>query len=197
MKALALTVLQHENGQLTMRPVIKRMLRKTIWVVVLVLAILLFLNAVISCLSNNKNSGSSTSPTEVLVEQLHVLPVEAEYEKGYDRSRFESLRDDDSCGTRYEVLLRDAKNPKSIQQLDNCRLSGGVWLSIYDNQLIEGDGTGLDIDHLVPLNEAWRSGAYKWSEAKRVQYSNDLGYANSLLAVSSISNRSKRDQWTR
>ena len=194
LKALALAVLQHENGRLTMRPLIKRAVGKAIWVVVFGLAIFLVLNAGISCLSNNKNSGSSAIPAEVLVEQLHALLVEAEHEKGYDRSRFGSLREDDSCGTRYEVLLRDAKNPKSIQQLDNCRLSGGVWLSIYDNQLIEGDGTGLDIDHLVPLSEAWRSGAYKWSEAKRVQFSNDLGYVNSLLAVSSISNQSKRDQ---
>jgi hypothetical protein len=35
-----------------------------------------------------------------------------------------------------------------------CRIAGGEWYSAYDNFCISSPG-GLDIDHLVPLAEAW------------------------------------------
>ena len=47
---------------------------------------------------------------------------------------------------------------------------------------------------MVPLNEAWQSGAWKWTAAKRQAYANDLGYKASLIAVSASSNRSKGDR---
>jgi hypothetical protein len=52
----------------------------------------------------------------------------------------------------------------------------------------------FDIDHVVPLGEAWVSGARKWTTAKRTTYANDLGYAWSLDAVTAHSNRSKGDR---
>jgi hypothetical protein len=52
----------------------------------------------------------------------------------------------------------------------------------------------LDIDHLVPLAEAWDSGASAWSLAEREAYANDLGDERVLIAVSAASNRSKADQ---
>lgn len=37
-----------------------------------------------------------------------------------------------------------------------CKLSGGRWLSYYDGQAVT-DPAKLDIDHMVPLAEAWDS----------------------------------------
>ncbi len=52
----------------------------------------------------------------------------------------------------------------------------------------------FDIDHMVPLKEAWVSGADLWTPERRQAFANDLGYGDSLIAVSASSNRSKSDK---
>src|SRR6185369_4179662 len=68
----------------------------------------------------------------------------------------------------------------------------GRWLSPYDNKAVTDPGD-LDIDHMVPLAAAWRSGANKWDDTKREQFANDLTRPQ-LLAVTATTNRSKGDQ---
>ena len=46
---------------------------------------------------------------------------------------------------------------------------------------------------MVPLAEAWRSGADEWSEGEREDFANDLE-GPQLIAVSASSNRAKGDQ---
>ncbi|MGP4091830.1 HNH endonuclease family protein, partial [Streptomyces sp. KR55] len=50
------------------------------------------------------------------------------------------------------------------------------------------------IDHLVPLAEAWDSGASGWTSTRRERYANDLGEERALVAVTARSNRQKADQ---
>ncbi|MEU3862228.1 HNH endonuclease family protein [Streptomyces sp. NPDC028722] len=47
---------------------------------------------------------------------------------------------------------------------------------------------------MVPLAEAWDSGASAWTAKEREAYANDLGDDRALIAVSAASNRSKADQ---
>ncbi|KAI9446412.1 hypothetical protein H4582DRAFT_2165149 [Lactarius indigo] len=54
------------------------------------------------------------------------------------------------------------------------------------------DSSSFDIDHLVPLKEAWVSGARSWTNAQREAFANDLTRPQ-LIAVSASSNRSKGD----
>ena len=112
----------------------------------------------------------------------------------YDRSLFRHWvdADGDGCDSRREVLIAEAVIAPLIGS--GCALSGGSWTSLYDGLTGSGDGGTFDIDHLVPLKEAWISGAYRWSAARREAFANDLGASFSLIAVSASSNRSKSDR---
>ena len=74
-----------------------------------------------------------------------------------------------------------------------CSLSGGRWFSYYDGQTTRGSGTDFDVDHMVPLTEAWDFGARRWTAGTREQFTNDLADRPGLVAVSASSNRSKSD----
>jgi len=126
-----------------------------------------------------------------LLQQLKVLPNT--HQADYNRSFF-TLWDDangDGCNTRAEVLK--AQSTKTVGYHGTCTIDSGRWLSRYDG-LVFTQGSRLDIDHLVPLAEAWRSGAWHWTSATREAYANDLGSPYSLIAVSASSNRAKGDQ---
>lgn len=74
-----------------------------------------------------------------------------------------------------------------------CKVVSGEWYSYYDGITLTAPG-GLDIDHMVPLAEAWDSGAHSWTAQRREAYANDLDADRSLVAVTARSNRSKSDQ---
>jgi hypothetical protein len=124
---------------------------------------------------------------------LHHLASKTEHPAGYARSKFTlwTDADHDGCDTRDEVLITEGAKRPSVGA--GCALTGGRWVSKYDGLSVTNP-TGFDIDHLVPLNEAWQSGAWHWSAATRKAYANDLGYSASLIAVSAHSNRSKGDR---
>ncbi|MFJ3673397.1 HNH endonuclease family protein [Streptomyces sp. NPDC090106] len=126
-------------------------------------------------------------------DALNALPLADESRTGYERAKFRHWidADRDGCSTRNETLLDEAVT--APEQGAGCRLSGGEWFSAYDDRYIAGPG-GLDIDHLVPLAEAWDSGASVWTAKEREAYANDLDDARALIAVSAASNRSKSDQ---
>jgi hypothetical protein len=121
------------------------------------------------------------------------LPVATEIRTGYNRDLFPHWidADGDGCNTRYEVLIAEAVTTPSVGS--GCTLSGGRWYSYYDNAYwtIPSD---LDIDHFVPLAEAWDSGARTWTTTRRRSFANDLGDYRSLVAVTDNVNQSKGDQ---
>ncbi|MER8041450.1 HNH endonuclease family protein [Streptomyces sp. NPDC094032] len=109
---------------------------------------------------------------------------------GYSRDRFPHWAEQgDNCNTRETVLERDGRGVRRDAQ---CRAVSGTWTSVYDGKAFT-KAAGLDIDHTVPLANAWRSGANTWTQEKRKAFANDLTRPQ-LLAVSAVSNRSKGDQ---
>ena len=122
---------------------------------------------------------------------LNALPVSVERSSGYDRDLFDhwSDLDDDGCNTREEVLIQE----RIAGSVSGCDVVGGRWRSAYDRDVTR-NSSSFDIDHFVPLKEAWDSGAWRWNPRTRERFANDLGYRGSLIAVSASSNRSKSDR---
>jgi hypothetical protein len=121
------------------------------------------------------------------------LTVATEIRTGYNRSLFPLWidADGDGCNTRYEVLIDEATTAPSVGS--GCSLTGGRWYSYYDNAYYTLT-SDLDIDHMVPLAEAWDSGARSWTTSKRQAYANDLGDSRPLVAVKDSVNQAKSDQ---
>lgn len=126
-------------------------------------------------------------PTDVdgLLTALVVAPEGSN--DGYARSLFEHWIDADhnGCDTRCEVLNAERRT-------DLPGLHAG-WLSLYDGYSTD-DPHELDIDHVVALAEAWRSGAGQWDTARRRTFANDLDDPGALVAVTAATNRSKGDK---
>jgi hypothetical protein len=95
--------------------------------------------------------------------------------------------DGDRCDTRGEVLQQESKIKTS------CTALKGSWVSAYDG-LKTSNASTFDVDHFIPLKEAWESGASGWDENTRRSFANDLDYPLSLIAVTASSNRSKSDR---
>lgn len=91
-----------------------------------------------------------------------------------------------SCDTRETILQRDGRRVDADEQ---CRAVAGRWVSTYDRVTVTDSGA-LDIDHIVPLKEASRSGTREWTRAQREAFANDPA---NLVAVSATSNRQKSD----
>ena len=137
-------------------------------------------------------SGAGSFDVDELLADVEVRPESAQ--SGYDRSLFGSWidADGDGCDTRSEVLRAESATPAQVDPY-GCHVLTGDWLSVYDGYRTD-DPTELEIDHLVALAEAWRSGADAWSHERRVAFANDLGHPGALVAVTAAMNRSKSDR---
>jgi hypothetical protein len=130
-----------------------------------------------------------------IITKLDALPVRDEHTLGYTRYRYGLWRDDDGdgCTTNYDVLIDEGDDV--VSKTNPCEIVSGEWHSPYDDTLVE-DPDAIVVDHVVGLYEAWKSGAYGWSDAQRNDYLNDVHLVQAaLLAVSkqSQSNKAGRD----
>ena len=123
---------------------------------------------------------------------LAALPIQAETPDRYDRSLFEHWVDaaGNGCDTRQEVLIRDSLTPADVGV--GCRVEGGTWYSAPDGDTLTNPAS-VDINHVVPLREAWASGASEWTPEQRRDFANDLGDDRTLQAVSAGANRQQGD----
>jgi hypothetical protein len=139
-------------------------------------------------------AAASPSATAMpLRDAVAALSVADEIRDGYQRDKFRHWTDadHDGCSTRAEVLIAEAAVAPEVDP--RCALTGGSWYSSYDDEYVSG-ARSVDIDHMVPLAEAWDSGAHAWTAKRREDYANDLGDPRALIAVTAHSNRSKADQ---
>jgi len=98
---------------------------------------------------------------------------------------------DNGCDTRNDILRRDLTNTL----VDDCIVMSGSLEDPYSGdriRFVRGPVTSLDvqIDHVVPLANAWQTGASYWPAAKRERFANDR---RNLLAVRGDLNLQKSD----
>jgi Protein of unknown function (DUF1524) len=92
-----------------------------------------------------------------------------------------------------EVLIAESKVTPRYTTSRHCTVATGTWYSYYDGATWT-KASDVDIDHMVPLKEAWVSGARLWSVNNRTRYANDLSFPTSLVAVTDNVNQSKGDK---
>lgn len=118
----------------------------------------------------------------------------------YERNDWRHWVDDDSdCqNTRHEVLIEESSINVTFKTDSNCQVASGQWTGLFTGTQTT-DPSSLDVDHMVPLANAHRSGGWEWSAAKKRAYANYLDYTGHLIAVTASANRSKGsrgpDEW--
>jgi hypothetical protein len=110
----------------------------------------------------------------------------------YDRGAWPHWIDaDGDCqNTRHELLIAESREPVSYKARRPCKVRRGLWLDAYTGELVANPDK-LDVDHVVPLAEAHRSGGFAWPESKRRAFANDM---SGLVLTRRALNQSKGDK---
>lgn len=116
----------------------------------------------------------------------------------YDRKAqfgtwIDNPKDEHCYNTRAVVLMRDSNKKVSFDPEDNCIVSTGHWKDDYTGQVFT-NREDVQIDHFVPLKNAYMSGAYRWGPQARCLYANYLGNNFHLKAVNGTENMRKSDK---
>lgn len=138
-------------------------------------------------------------------QQLAELPVTGRGGAGpaYHRDAFGTAwadTDHNGCNQRDDVLLRDAvPGTVTVGRQGACDhdVLAGTWIDPYTGRRLVLDdlkdlsqAQAIQIDHIVPLGEAWVSGASGWDDDRREAFANDL---RELIAVDGPTNAAKSD----
>jgi len=146
--------------------------------------------------------GQTFATEQALIDAYNIATgaPPAQPSVAYNRDEYLTswLDADGNCrSTRHEVLAIESRIAPTFSQ-DGCTVIAGLWYDPFTGQQFT-DPSDLDIDHMVPLEEAHISGGQQWPSDRKRGYANDLLNAKSLIAVSASANRSKgsRDpaQW--
>lgn len=110
----------------------------------------------------------------------------------YDREHFGPTwydTDHNGCDTRNDILRRDLD--KVELGSDKCTVISGTLVDPYDGNKVVFAPNSIHIDHVVPLKDAWISGASSWPMQRRIEFAND---PDNLVATSRKNNQSKSDK---
>ncbi|HEX7673645.1 MAG TPA: HNH endonuclease family protein [Bdellovibrio sp.] len=127
---------------------------------------------------------------------LHDEPLTAPQEKYIRKLHFGRwINDptDDTCmNTRARVLVRDSEVDVTYKGNKQCTVEAGKWHDPYADQDVT-EAKGIQIDHLVPLKNAYLSGASDWDYKTRCLYANYTYFTPHLVSAGGHENMSKGD----
>lgn len=150
------------------------------------------------------SSLGSVGDSAKALDQLPVLQMHSESVPRYSRDEFGQRWADvdrNGCDTRNDILRRDLRSLQMKTSSPNCVVVGGILDDPYTGRTIdfhkgEDSSDQVQIDHVVALADAWRSGAWQWDAPRRQEFAND---PTNLLAVDGNANQdkgaSRADQW--
>ena len=140
-----------------------------------------------------RTAGDRAAVVQAL-DLLGAIPVEPEHRAGYDRGDWPhwSDADDDCLDARQEVLAAESLERVRLSR-DGCSVASGRWRAPFTGEVVT-DPRALDVDHMVPLQEAHDSGGWAWDRERRAAYANDLADPRTLIAVQAGANRAKSAQ---
>jgi hypothetical protein len=146
------------------------------------------------------DSGKATSADiKEAREKLDGIPVKGRAPKtGYDRDEFGPAWSDvdrNGCDTRNDILKRDLTEETFKPGTHDCIVLTGVLDDPFSGRTIEferGQDTSskVQIDHVIPLSDAWQKGAQQLTKTERKELAND---PLNLLAVDGPLNGQKGD----
>lgn len=126
----------------------------------------------------------------------HNQAVPPANEKYSRKTHFGTWRHDSTncLDTRGRVLARSSIDPVQTRMSGNrCVVEQGRWIDPYTDAKMN-DPAEIQIDHLVPLKNAYLMGAWQWPKNKKCWYANFVAVDYHLLAVSGHENMSKSDE---
>lgn len=143
---------------------------------------------------------TTTAPTATALPSSRVgliaLTIAPQtHQASYDRlAEFGGFSDQHGCeDTRAVLLIRESAAPVSFTASSDCTVKAGRWTDPWSG-VTTTVAHDLDIDHTVPLDNAWASGAWSWTHAQRIAYANDLTDTDQLVPILLSENRSKGDR---
>lgn len=153
--------------------------------------------AIIASLTAPINPSHATGEKASVV--LETLAVKGRAPKtGYTRAQFGTSWADvdrNGCDTRNDILTRDLTSLVYKSGTENCVVLTGVLSDPFSGERIEftrgvSTSSEVQIDHVIPLSDAWQKGAQKLSITTRTAFAND---PLNLLAVKGRLNSQKSD----
>ena len=88
------------------------------------------------------------------------------------------------------MLIAESTTAVTFKTDRQCRVASGRWEDPYTGETFTNP-KDLDVDHMVPLQNAHRSGGWEWTYGRREAYANDMDRPEHLIAVEAGANRAK------
>ena len=147
-------------------------------------------------------TGISPSQADSVASGLSIIEAQATKGRaaktGYTRAQFGQTWADvdrNGCDTRNDILKRDLTATVFKENTRDCVVISGTLIDPFSGErinFVRGNVSSMEvqIDHVVPLSNAWQTGAFKLSMKERTAFAND---PMNLLAVKGRLNSQKGD----
>lgn len=120
-------------------------------------------------------------------------PPSEPYQRTKQFGRWIRYKNEGCYNTRTQVLKSFSKTPVQYRNNNPCTVESGYWSDPYSGKVFT-KSSDLQIDHMVPLKDAYINGAWKWSKKERCAFANFKSTQFHLIPVDKFENMRKSDR---